>query len=383
MTGVVVTRLTPPGTGAIAVIEARGPWAWEVARQCFHPYGQPLPEQPTIHRFWVGTLAGDEVVLAATATDRVEIHCHGGHRIVQRIMDQFLNTCPHSSLASEMDDPNLCLYRLQQAPTLRTASILLDQWHGALAEELRRIRATLETNPEQTVSALKRLAEWGQRVGRHLVEPWQVVIAGPPNAGKSSLVNALIGYQRMVVSEVPGTTRDAVSIRTAFDGWPVELFDTAGLRDASGLEAAGIEQTRQRLQHADAIVWVTDATSSEALEPDLETVAAVPPLVGEWIWVRNKVDLLTASPPLGPAPSIDLSAKTGQNIAELIHAIVTRLVPAPPPPGGAVPYTPRLIEYISLADKALRENRHEQAKELLDEAYQLDQLSRTTARVLG
>lgn len=383
MTGVVVTRLTPPGTGAIAVIEAWGPRAWEVARQCFHPHGRPLPEQPTIHRFWLGTFAGDEVVLAATAADRVEIHCHGGHRIVQRIIDQFLNTCPHASLASEMDDPNLCLHRLQQAPTLRTASILLDQWHGALAEEVRRIRATVETKPEQALSALERLAEWGQRVGRHLVEPWQVVIAGPPNAGKSSLVNALVGYQRTVVSEVPGTTRDAVSIRTAFDGWPVELFDTAGLRDATGLEAAGIEQTRQRLRHAEAIVWVTDATSLEAPEPDPETVAAVPRLLGAWIRVRNKIDLLAASPPPEPAPTIDLSAKTGENMAQLIHAIVTRLVPDPPPPGGAVPYTPSLIELISLADKALRENRLQRAKELLDEAYQLDQVSRTTARGIG
>jgi tRNA modification GTPase len=286
-------------------------------------------------------------------------------------------------MESDSDNPNICLHRLQHAPTLRTASILLDQWHGALAEEVRRIRATLETKPEQALLALQRLAEWGLRVGRHLVEPWQVVIAGPPNAGKSSLVNALVGYQRTVVSEVPGTTRDAVSIRTAFDGWPVELFDTAGLRDATGLEAAGIEQTRQRLRHADAIVWVTDATTAEAPEPDPETVAAVPLRLGEWIGVRNKVDLLAASSPQGPASTIALSAKTGENIAQLIHAIVVRLVPDPPPPGAAVPYTPRLIEYISLADKALREKRLQQAKHLLDEAYQLDQLSRTTASAIG
>src|SRR5262249_7726954 len=118
---------------------------------------------------------------------------------------------------------------VQRAPTLRTAAILLDQLNGAFATEVRRILALFETDPRNAAFSLHRLAELGNTVGRHLVEPWKVVVAGPPNVGKSSLVNALAGYQRSVVSEVAGTTRDAVSVRTAFDGWPVELIDTAGL----------------------------------------------------------------------------------------------------------------------------------------------------------
>ncbi|MCS6864541.1 MAG: GTPase [Gemmataceae bacterium] len=378
MSDIVVTPLTPPGRGAIAVVEVRGSGAWEVARQGFRPRGQPLPDQPELHRFWLGTFAGDEVILAVTASQRLEIHCHGGRRVVQRVIDQILNTCPHVVIESLQDNPDDGLYPLLHAPTLRTASILLDQWQGALAEELQRIQDAVDTTPHKAASALARLAEFGERVGKHLVEPWQVVIAGPPNAGKSSLVNALVGYQRSVVSAVPGTTRDPVSVCTAFEGWPVELFDTAGLRDASGLEAEGIALARRRLQQADAIVWVTDATSPETVVPDPETVAVVPLPASAWIWVRNKVDRLPASQRHEPTTAIALSAKTGEHLGQLISAIVTRLVPHPPPPGAAVPYTPGLIERISRANKALSENQFSVCRQLLDDARRWDQAYRTT-----
>src|SRR5205823_6640829 len=81
------------------------------------------------------------------------------------------------------------------------------------------------------------------------------------NVGKSSLINALAGYQRSIVAPTPGTTRDVVRVPVALDGWPVELLDTAGLRgDAPALEAAGIEQAREQAASADLCVWVLDAT---------------------------------------------------------------------------------------------------------------------------
>src|SRR6185369_14624432 len=128
--------------------------------------------------------------------------------------------------------------RLAHAPTLRTASILLDQLHGAFERGVTRILDLLATNPEAAREPLRELARYAP-IGRHLVEPWKVVVAGAPNVGKSSLVNALAGFQRAVVSDIAGTTRDVVSVPVAFDGWPVELTDTAGLREAEGLEAAG------------------------------------------------------------------------------------------------------------------------------------------------
>src|SRR5207244_3542080 len=128
-------------------------------------------------------------------------------------------------------------------------------------------------------------------VGRHLVEPWKVVVAGAPNVGKSSLVNALAGYQRAVVSEVAGTTRDAVSVQLAFDGWPVELTDTAGLRDAEGLEAEGIERARRVLAEADLVLWVVDGAEEwlEFPEDSLEEKLGLP-RVG-YLLVVNKIDV--------------------------------------------------------------------------------------------
>ena len=98
--------------------------------------------------------------------------------------------------------------------------------------------------------------------GLHLVRPWQVVVAGRPNVGKSSLINAIAGYQRAIVHSLPGTTRDIVSVQTALDGWPVEISDTAGLRRGSDpIEQAGIELAIDKIAAADLVVLVFDASS--------------------------------------------------------------------------------------------------------------------------
>ena len=252
MSDTAVSLLTPPGVGAIATIQVRGPRAWELAKQLFMPAVKPLPQAPDVNRFWFGTLGSDEVILAVTSEDAIEVHCHGGRRIVRMVADQFL---AHYCVEERNPRPQGEGFELlQRAPTLRTAAILLDQVYGAFANEVRRILALLETDSAAAEPPLRQLAALGNSVGRHLIEPWKVVVAGPPNVGKSSLVNALAGYQRAVVSEVAGTTRDAVSVRTAFDGWPFELVDTAGLRDADGLEGEGIARARAELETADVVV---------------------------------------------------------------------------------------------------------------------------------
>src|SRR5262249_15997807 len=151
---------------------------------------------------------------------------------------------------------------LARATTVRTASILLDQMHGAFDAAVSAILAALDGEGPPS-SAAQMLAELADRVplGRHLTAPWRVVIAGAPNVGKSRLVKALAGYQRSVVSPTPGTTRDVVTVRLAI-GWPIELADTAGLRDESdALEGQGIELARSRLAEADLCLWVLDSTA--------------------------------------------------------------------------------------------------------------------------
>ncbi|QJW99531.1 GTPase [Frigoriglobus tundricola] len=423
MSDTVVSLLTPPGTGAIATVEVRGARAWELARQLFTPAGNPLPAIPEVNRFWFGTLGSDEVILAVLAADAVEIHCHGGRRVVQWVIDQFLvaggvetsasggrkppessitsapipapaptlmatstvregiaslggltpparlpstpSTLPTSSRLGGLTPPARLL---QHAPTLRTASILLDQLNGAFANEVRRILALLGADPVEALDPLYRLAELGNTVGRHLVEPWKVVVAGPPNVGKSSLINALAGFQRAVVSDVAGTTRDAVSVQTAFDGWPVELIDTAGIRDAQGLEAEGIDHAKRALAHADLVVWVMDASSPTQVWPDEDTVAAVRVTKTRWVLVMNKCDQSVGWAPNDPPGGIHLSATTGANLQQLTDSIVCRLVPDPPSPGSPIPFTPHLIERVGSAHAALVASRPDEAAYMLREA---------------
>ncbi len=363
MSDTVVSLLTPPGTGAIATVEVRGPRAWELARKLFTPAGKPLPESPETNRFWFGSLGNDEVVLAACGVV-VEVHCHGGRRVVQWVLDQFLaNGCVEERNPRPKDEG---FELLQRAPTFRTAGIILDQLNGAFASEVRRILTLLETDPREAALTLHRLAELGNTVGRHLVEPWKVVVAGPPNVGKSSLINALVGYQRSVVSEVAGTTRDAVSVQVAFDGWPVELLDTAGMRDAEGLEAEGIEHALCVLRAAELVIWVLDASSRDVIFPDEKTEAAVHlPRSTGWVLVMNKADRSLDWPPNYIPGAIHLSATTGENVPQLADWIVHRLVRNPPSPGAAVPFTTQLIEQVNSARQSALQSEWEVSKQTL------------------
>src|SRR5262249_9107130 len=130
---------------------------------------------------------------------------------------------------------------LAEARTQRTAAILLDQYHGAFSRAVAVAHAAWERGDTAEAGRLLEVLARYAPLGRPLTSPWRVVVAGAPNVGKSSLVNALAGYARCVVSPTPGTTRDVVTTLIAVDGWPVELADTAGLREAAGpLEEQGI-----------------------------------------------------------------------------------------------------------------------------------------------
>jgi tRNA modification GTPase len=138
------------------------------------------------------------------------------------------------------------------------------------------------------VERLSALAE----VGSHLTHPWRIVLAGRPNVGKSSLINALVGFERALVHATPGTTRDLVTAASAIDGWPVELIDTAGLRSTGdALEAAGIRLAEGQMAAADLVVLVFDASSRG--DVDQQQLATRWP---EALTVYNKCDRCAPSP---------------------------------------------------------------------------------------
>ncbi|MCA9225633.1 MAG: 50S ribosome-binding GTPase, partial [Planctomycetales bacterium] len=192
-------------------------------------------------------------------------------------------------------------------------------------------------------------------IGRHLTSPWKVVLAGFPNVGKSLLMNRLLGYERSIVFDQAGTTRDVLSGRTAFDGWPVELLDTAGLRISDdSIELAGVERARRQLMAADLIVLVADARDPMT-EARLRDELGLEPLSlrQPFLFVANKSDLLAGTPPVPNSVADDVllvSALTGEGVSQLMAAIVRRLVPVQLAAGDALPFTPaqghQLAEWI-------------------------------------
>jgi tRNA modification GTPase len=349
-----VAVLTPPGSGAIAVVAVRGPDAWTVVRRLFRPAsGRELPAHFVDGATWFGKMGpgdGDEVIVAVTAVEPVptiEVHCHGGQEVVRMLLDLFRQegceclTLPSQSWGRRETFASTAWELLPYAKTFRTASILLDQANGAFDRALRDIEYLLnEGKLAEGRTTLNSLSSYAP-IGRHLVQPWRLVIAGAPNAGKSSLLNALAGYQRSVVAPIPGTTRDVVTATLAFDGWPVIVSDTAGLREAAdSLEQEGVVRARREIEEADLCLWVIDTTSAVpdpgALRMPGERVLAV----------LNKVDQPAAWDTALFADAAPVSATTGEGLERLIGRIVEMLVPQAPPPGAAIPFSEECTDAI-------------------------------------
>jgi tRNA modification GTPase len=352
---------TPRGRGAVATIRLRADvrvWPAADALPFQAANGRPLSVQPAgrlIFGRW-GTEPAEEVVLCIVDEQTVEIHCHGGEAAPARILHDCAEAgcravawpemvrVAHGPIDAELWET------LAQATTLRTAAILLEQSHGLLRSALESLES--EEDLKSLGRRINELLRWAD-FGVHLTQPWKVVLAGRPNVGKSSLINALLGYTRSIVFDQPGTTRDVVTATTAVDGWPIEFSDTAGLRDGrEPLEVAGIERARGALASADLSIVLIDV-SVAASEDDRTLLATLP----DAIVVAHKCDLplwdgadAWESRIAGGWPRV--SSKTGAGVDGLIRAISARLIPEVPPDGTPVPVTVRQISLLRGADEA-------------------------------
>jgi len=381
-----LASLTPPGTGAIATLALHGPDAWALIRNLFQPGSPnataavppPLPEMPTPGRVWLGRLGdgalggADEVVLSVKRTlptPLIEIHCHGGREVIRLLEEVFAGrgvlVCSWQDLERQTAidlSQAAALAALAEAPTARTAAILLDQYHGACSRALIAARAAAERN--EAAEASRRLDELARHadVGRHLVTPWRVVLAGAPNVGKSSLVNALAGYQRSVVAPTPGTTRDVVTTQIAIAGWPVELADTAGWRDtASALEQQGIDRAHSAAEGADLCLWVLDAAAAPTWPTVMEERTHL---------VVNKIDLPATWDLAQASGAFHVSARTGAGLGDLVRALTEWLVPEPPPAGAPVPFTSLLADKVAAARQAWHAGNAREALDILANVWE-------------
>jgi len=374
--GCQVAVLTPPGRGAVATISVTGPQAARLVAARFRAAaGRPL-DQIALNRIvfgrWIATGApGEEVVVARRTESEVEIHCHGGRfaagAIVESLRAAGAQEVSWHQFAARHEPGGLeadARRALSAARTERTAAILLDQWRGALRASLEQAVDLLGSGSAAGAAAILNDLERWSSVGLHLTEPWRVVLTGRPNVGKSSLINAILGFERCIVHAAPGTTRDVVTAHTALDGWPVELADTAGWRvGGDEVEAAGLRLAEQQLGQADLVVLVFDLSAPWTRDDEAWRAAWPGALI-----VHNKCDLPPiASPPNRP-PGLRISAVQAGGVECLVRELAARLVPDPPPPGITVPFTQSQVQAVRSAQAALTAGNEGQALTLLQAA---------------
>ena len=367
-----VALLTSPGRGALATVGVAGPEAVSIASSCFTPAGNPalgrLPLGRVVYGHWRhhAATAEEEVIIARSRDEQVDITCHGGEAAASSIIASLVSAGATECSVDDwiVDRANdaitaEALLLLARAETERTSAILLDQYRGTLRQTLEAAARSLREgglqHARQALGALRETASLGLRLGSR----WTVVVAGLPNAGKSSIVNAMVGYDRSIVFEEPGTTRDRVTVESAFDGWPVELVDTAGLRSATDpIEAAGVSRTCDEVARADLLLWVHDLSTG--------CHATLPEPRAEPILVANKSDLVVA----GELPAEDwilTSARTGEGVDRLKSALVARLIPTAPAAGTPVIFTRRQLTGVELAIEGLDSGDPVQAIEQITE----------------
>ena len=275
--------LTAPGPGAVAVIEVNCDSA--SSEQAERVLGKFMttgvhPFRAATGRICYGRWNDEDLIVVRLARRTWEIQCHGGTVALERICTDLVSAGARMRCATDDDasdelaafraaeDSPESLQRQLQAVidrrlaltrSRRTAGLMLAQTSNSLRDELQILLNSPNTDHPQKAAILKRHAEW-KDIAEHLTKPWRIVLAGAPNVGKSSLLNAIAGMERSIVSNLPGTTRDAVEVDTLIDGWSFRFVDTAGIRQSSHdeIEQQGISLSQQEAARCDVLCLVFD-----------------------------------------------------------------------------------------------------------------------------
>ncbi len=391
----IVAVATPTGLGALALIRLSGPRAFKIAEKHIQPWPSEsrVVQLSTVHNF--GEVLDQALVTlfpgpnSFNGDDTVEISTHGGYLVPASIIAALISSGARQALPGEFTRRAVLNGKLDilqaeaigdliDARSRAMQHVALDQLDGGLSRRLLQLREDLvglealiaydidfpeeddgpvprekiESSIGKMVASLESLLATAP-AGELIREGAVVVIAGPPNAGKSSLFNSLLGRSRAIVTEIPGTTRDALEAVVDSGKWPLRLVDTAGLRDpVDPIERLGIEVSERYL--ASAAVILACAENSKSLNEAVDAISrkSAAPVIA----VRTKADLVTPRDEINSNHALSVSAHTGAGLQGLLDTINSAIAATV---GEVAPDIPMLTKarYQQALNEALREIR--------------------------
>ncbi len=368
LTETIAAIATPPGRGGIGIVRVSGPEAAAIARELTGHAPKHRRVQLRSFRDEDGDVLDSGLVLffagpdSFTGEDVLELHGHGGTVVLDMVLRRVLELGARLARPGEFSERAFLNDKLDLAQAEAIADLIdsgseqaaraaLRSLQGefsarveALAEALVVLRAYVEAAidfPDEEVDFLSEGDVAGRlgairadfealaaaaRQGSLMREGLTVVIAGRPNAGKSSLLNRLAGHAAAIVTAIPGTTRDVLRERIDIDGLPLQLTDTAGLRESGdAVEQEGVRRAWEQMERADRVLLVVDSTQGLTAE-DRDILERLPRALKATV-IYNKIDLTAQRPAedeLDGTPSLWLSAETGQGV-ELLRAHLKRI----------------------------------------------------------
>ncbi len=363
----IIAPATAVGDGGIAVVRISGPRSLEALKRFFHPTVKSTDFQT--HRLYHGIMVDqrqqhvDEVLavyMAAphtyTRDDVVEIHCHGSQQVVKAILNTYLEFGLRIAQPGEFTYRAFVSGRLDLSQAEAVAQLIhcktdssrklaLSQVEGLLSRQIHEITDDLRNTqvfleawidfPEEdlpvedlnsirqkTSDIVSRISELSStyNTGKFLIGGASILLVGRPNAGKSSLMNVLLGEERAIVTDIPGTTRDILEEGLSVAGVPIRLIDTAGLRQTNDpIETEGVRRATKKVEQADLVLLLIDGSKGV----DEQDLYAHKVCSGSSAFlVTTKQDLTpVADPAFCGFPEFQISTKSGQGIEQLRTAI--------------------------------------------------------------
>ncbi len=422
----IVAVATPPGRGAIGVVRISGARVPEVARGLLGDL--PAPRTAALRQFRDAAGAAIDTGLALyfpgphsyTGEPLLELHGHGGPVVLELLVARALALGCRRARAGEFTERAFLNGKLDLAQAEAVID-LIDAASGAgaraalrslqgefsravhaLVEAVTALRAYVEAAIDFAEEEIDMLSEQGlagrcaqldaqfvallaaSHQGRLLTEGLTVVIAGRPNAGKSTLLNRLAGHEAAIVSEQPGTTRDLLRERVLIDGMPVQFIDTAGLRAGGGaIEVEGMRRARAAMGMADRVLFLVD-TAADPTGASLADLREQLPADIPVTLVYNKCDLLSGTAPADTTAGIHISAATGAGV-DALRAHLKQVAGYAGAEEGTLSARARHVEALEAARAhvamAARELQQRRAPELV--AEELRQAQRQLGLITG